>query len=58
MNGQFKMKTYTIKDCISGQLFKVILSEEEFQNYLDNNQDILEIVECKEYDDCPSILIE
>lgn len=52
------MKTYILKDTISGQLLKIALSEEELQSYLDKNQGILDTIEYKEYDDCTSILIE
>jgi hypothetical protein len=52
------MKTYCIKDHITGQIFKILLTEGEFQEYLKNNPDVDECIDCIECDDAPSITLE
>jgi len=52
------MKTWCIKDHITGHVFKVLLTEEEFQKFIQENPDIDECVDCIECDDAPSILLE
>jgi hypothetical protein len=52
------MKTYCLKDHLTGIVFKVLLSEEELQDYLKRNPDIDECIDCIECDDAPSIYIE
>lgn len=52
------MKSYCIKDHITDQVFKILLSEEEFQKFLKNNPDIDECIDCVECDDAPSIVLE
>ncbi len=52
------MKSWCIKDHITGRVFKVFLSNEEFQDYLKKNPDIDECVDCIECDDAPSITLE
>jgi hypothetical protein len=52
------MKSYCLKDHISGQVFKVFVTEEKLKQYLEENPLIAECVDCIECDDSPSILIE
>jgi peptide methionine sulfoxide reductase MsrA len=52
------MKTYCIKDHITGQVFKVFLTEEEFQDYLKKNPYVDECINCVECDDASSITLE
>lgn len=52
------MKTYCIKDHLTGHVFKVLLTEEELTEYLEKNEGEFEKVDCVEYDDSPSLLIE
>ena len=52
------MKTWCVKDHLTGQIFKVILTEDAFQQFLKENPDIDECMECMECDDAPSICIE
>lgn len=52
------MKSYCIIEKITGRIFKVLLTEEELKEYLEKNKDSIEPVDCVEYDDGPSILIE
>ena len=52
------MKTYCLKNNISGRVFKVFFSEEEFKNFLKQNPDIDESIDCIECDDAPSITLE
>jgi hypothetical protein len=52
------MKTWCVKDHLTGQVFKVILTEDAFQKFLKENPDIDECIDCMECDDAPSICIE
>jgi hypothetical protein len=52
------MKTYCLKDLVSGQVFKILLSEEEFIEYLNENLEIIECINCIECEDAPSITLE
>jgi len=52
------MKTYCVKDHLTGNIFKVFVTEEDFQKYLKENLDIDECVDCIECDDAPSITLE
>lgn len=52
------MKSYCIIDRITGHVFKVLVTEEEFQKYLKDNPNIDECIDCKECDDAPSITLE
>ena len=52
------MKTWCVKDHLTGQVFKVLLSEEEFKNFLCENPDIDDCVDCIECDDAPSLYLE
>jgi hypothetical protein len=51
------MKSYCIKQEETGTIFKIILSEEELQKYI-KDSDEFELVDCKEYDDAPSMVLE
>jgi hypothetical protein len=52
------MKTWCVKDHLTGQVFKVLLTEYKFQQFLKENPDIDECIDCIECDDAPSICIE
>ncbi len=52
------MKTYCVKDHLTGQVFKVFLSEESFLRYLKENPDIDECIDCVECEDANSITLE
>jgi hypothetical protein len=52
------MKSYCIKDHITGHVFKILLTEEEFQEFLRSNPNIDECIDCVECDDAPSLCIE
>jgi hypothetical protein len=53
-----KMKSWCLKDHLTGHIFKIFLSEEKFQKFLKENPDIGECIDCVECDDAPSIIIE
>jgi hypothetical protein len=38
--------------------FKILLTEEEFQEFLKKNPDLSECIDCVECDDAPSITLE
>lgn len=52
------MKTWCIRDNLTGYVFKVLLTEEHFKKYLEDNPDMNECIGCFECDDAPSICIE
>ena len=52
------MKTYCLKDNLTGHVFKVLLTEEELQDFLKKNPDLDECIGCVECDDAPSICLE
>ena len=52
------MKSYCIKDHLTGHIFKILLTEEEFKDFLDKNQDMAECIDCVECEDAPSITLE
>ena len=52
------MKSYCLKDNITGNVFKVLLTEEELIQYLEKNPDIIECINCNECDDASSITLE
>jgi len=52
------MKTWCLKDHNTGYIFKILLTEEEFQKLLKENPNIDECIDCIECDDAPSITIE
>lgn len=52
------MKSWCIKDHSTGHVFKVLLTEEEFQDFLKHHPDVDECIDCVECDDAPSICIE
>jgi hypothetical protein len=53
-----KMKSYCVKDHLTGHIYKVLFTEEEFQDFLKRSPDIGECIDCIECDDAPSICIE
>jgi hypothetical protein len=52
------MKSWCVKDHLTGQVFKVLLTEYEFQKFLKVHPDIDECIDCIECDDAPSITLE
>ena len=52
------MKSWCIKDNKTGQVFKILLTKEELEDYLDKNPHIVECINCIECDDSPSITLE
>lgn len=52
------MKTWCIRDNLTGHIFKILLSEEELKDFLQKNPDLDECIDCIECDDAPSIYIE
>jgi hypothetical protein len=52
------MQTWCIKDHLTGHIFKILLTEEEFQNFLTENPDMGECIDCVECEDAPSITLE
>jgi hypothetical protein len=52
------MKTWCVKDHLTGKIFKVLFSEQEFQEFLKKNPDIDECIDCIECEDAPSITLE
>lgn len=52
------MKSYCIKDHLTGHIFKILLNEEEFQDFLKENPDMNECIDCVECSDAPSITLE
>ena len=52
------MKTWCIKDHVTGHVFKTLMTEEEFQDFLKKNPDFDECIDCVECDDAPSLYIE
>jgi hypothetical protein len=52
------MKTWCIKDHLTGHVFKVLLTEEDFKNFLNENPDMNECVDCIECEDASSITLE
>ena len=47
------MKTWCLKDHLTGHIFKVILTEDDLKKYLENNSDIQECINCIECEDAP-----
>lgn len=52
------MKSWCIKDHFTGHIFKLLLTEEELKNFLNENQQYSECIDCIECDDAPSLCIE
>ena len=52
------MKSWCIKDHSTGHVFKVLLTEEELQEFLKKNPDMNECIDCVECDDASSITLE
>ena len=52
------MKSYCVVDNLTGHVFKILLTEEEFQKFLKDYPDMDECINCVECDDAPSICIE
>lgn len=52
------MKTWCLKDHLTGIVFKVLLTEEELREYLRKNPDIDECIDCIECEDASSITLE
>lgn len=52
------MKTYCLKDLITGRIFKIFLSEEDLEKYLKEHSEVTECIGCIECEDAPSITLE
>lgn len=52
------MKSWCIKDIKTGEVFKVFLTNEKLQEYLTENPQVIECINCIECDDAPSITLE
>lgn len=52
------MKTWCIKDHLTGHVFKIALTKEELQEFLTKNPDLDECVDCIECEDATSITLE
>ena len=52
------MKSYCLRDRITGYVFKILLTKEELDIYLMKNLDIIDCADCVEFDDAPSITLE
>lgn len=52
------MKSWCIKDHLTGHVFKLLLTEEDLKKFLDENREYSECIDCVECDDAPSICIE
>lgn len=52
------MKTWCVKDHLTGNIFKIFVTEEEFKKFLSENKEYGECIDCIECDDAPSVTIE
>jgi hypothetical protein len=52
------MKTWCLKDHLTGHVFKVLLTVEELEKFLEENPDMSECIDCIECDDASSITLE
>lgn len=52
------MKNWCLKDKLTGNVFKVFLTEEKLNEYFEKNPNIKECVDCVECYDAPSIALE
>ena len=52
------MKTWCVKDQLTGHIYKVLFTEDAFQKFLKENPDIDECIDCMECDDASSITLE
>ena len=52
------MKTWCLKNNLTGNIFKVFLTKEGLNEYLERNLDIEECIDCIECVDPPSITLE
>jgi polyferredoxin len=52
------MKTWCLKNNLTGNIFKVFLTKEGLNEYLERNSDIEECIDCIECADAPSITLE
>lgn len=52
------MKSWCIKDHSNGDIFKILLTEEEFQDLLKHNPNLYECIDCIDCEDAPSITLE
>ncbi len=52
------MKSWCIKDHLTGHIFKILLTEEEFKTFIEENEDMSECIDCVECDDAPSVTLE
>jgi len=52
------MKNWCLKDKLTGNVFKVLLTKEELDTYLKDNPNFKECIDCIECYDAPSITLE
>jgi hypothetical protein len=52
------MKTWCIKDHLTGHIFKILLTKEEFEDFIKSNPNMIECIDCIECEDAPSITLE
>ena len=52
------MRSWCVKDHLTNHVFKILLTQEEFEEFLKNNPEMKECIDCIECDDAPSICIE
>lgn len=52
------MKSFCLKEHTTGTVFKILLSEEELEEYLKDHPEFDRLADCTEYDDSPSLLLE
>ena len=52
------MKSFCLKDHKTGTVFKILLSEEELKEYLEDHPEFDRLADCSEYDDASSITLE
>lgn len=52
------MKSWCVKDHLTGHVFKILLTKEELQKFLEKNSYMTECINCVECDDAPSITLE
>jgi hypothetical protein len=52
------MKTWCLKDHLTGNIFKVILTQEELDIFFQKNPNVSECIDCIECEDALSVTLE
>lgn len=52
------MKSYCLKNNITGEIYRVLLEEKNLNEFLSERQELSECIDCIECDDAPSITLE